>query len=440
MSFIDRIRSGWNAFIGRDPTEDYGPSYSFQSERIFRTTYAGERSILASINNRISLDCAAMRIEHVRLDDEKRYSETIESRFNRCLTLSANVDQTGRAFIQDAILTMLEVGTVAIVPTDTSIDPYMSESYDIYSLRVGKVTEWRGRSVKVELWNEEKAKKQEVVLDKRFVAIVQNPFYTVMNEPNSTYQRIKRKLAMLDSIDEQTSSGKLDLIIQLPYVVKSKTRKQQAEMRRTELESQLNNSKYGIAYTDSTERIIQLNRALENNLLGQIEYLTNQLYSQIGFSEEILNGKADEQTTLNYYTRIIEPILSALADEMKRKFLTPTAVTQGQSIMFFRDQFKLVPTAQLAELADKMTRNEIMSSNEFRQIIGLKPSSDPEADELRNKNLNKSAEEMNAEGGEESAPVDFEEFKMAAMPKGWADKCCLILPPHITTASFEEPY
>ena len=418
MSFIDRIRSGWNAFIGRDPTEDYGPSYSFQSERIFRTTYAGERSILASINNRISLDCAAMRIEHVRLDDEKRYSETIESRFNRCLTLSANVDQTGRAFIQDAILTMLEVGTVAIVPTDTSIDPYMSESYDIYSLRVGKVTEWRGRSVKVELWNEEKAKKQEVVLDKRFVAIVQNPFYTVMNEPNSTYQRIKRKLAMLDSIDEQTSSGKLDLIIQLPYVVKSKTRKQQAEMRRTELESQLNNSKYGIAYTDSTERIIQLNRALENNLLGQIEYLTNQLYSQIGFSEEILNGKADEQTTLNYYTRIIEPILSALADEMKRKFLTPTAVTQGQSIMFFRDQFKLVPTAQLAELADKMTRNEIMSSNEFRQIIGLKPSSDPEADELRNKNLNKSAEEMNAEGSEESAPVDFEEFKMAAMPKG----------------------
>ena len=418
MSFIDRIRSGWNAFIGRDPTEDYGPSYSFQSERIFRTTYAGERSILASINNRISLDCAAMRIEHVRLDDEKRYSETIESRFNRCLTLSANVDQTGRAFIQDAILTMLEVGTVAIVPTDTSIDPYMSESYDIYSLRVGKVTEWRGRSVKVELWNEEKAKKQEVILDKRFVAIVQNPFYTVMNEPNSTYQRIKRKLAMLDSIDEQTSSGKLDLIIQLPYVVKSKTRKQQAEMRRTELESQLNNSKYGIAYTDSTERIIQLNRALENNLLGQIEYLTNQLYSQIGFSEEILNGKADEQTTLNYYTRIIEPILSALADEMKRKFLTPTAVTQGQSIMFFRDQFKLVPTAQLAELADKMTRNEIMSSNEFRQIIGLKPSSDPEADELRNKNLNKSAEEMNAEGSEESAPVDFEEFKMAAMPKG----------------------
>lgn len=418
MSFIDRIRSGWNAFIGRDPTEDYGPSYSFQSERIFRTTYAGERSILASINNRISLDCAAMRIEHVRLDDEKRYSETIESRFNRCLTLSANVDQTGRAFIQDAILTMLEVGTVAIVPTDTSIDPYMSESYDIYSLRVGKVTEWRGRSVKVELWNEEKAKKQEVVLDKRFVAIVQNPFYTVMNEPNSTYQRIKRKLAMLDSIDEQTSSGKLDLIIQLPYVVKSKTRKQQAEMRRTELESQLNNSKYGIAYTDSTERIIQLNRALENNLLGQIEYLTNQLYSQIGFSEEILNGKADEQTTLNYYTRIIEPILSALADEMKRKFLTPTAVTQGQSIMFFRDQFKLVPTAQLAELADKMTRNEIMSSNEFRQIIGLKPSDDPEADELRNKNLNKSAEEMNAERGEESAPVDFEEFKMAAMPKG----------------------
>ena len=418
MSFIDRIRSGWNAFIGRDPTEDYDPSYSFQSERIFRTTYAGERSILASINNRISLDCAAMRIEHVRLDDEKRYSETIESRFNRCLTLSANVDQTGRAFIQDAILTMLEVGTVAIVPTDTSIDPYMSESYDIYSLRVGKVTEWRGRSVKVELWNEEKAKKQEVVLDKRFVAIVQNPFYTVMNEPNSTYQRIKRKLAMLDSIDEQTSSGKLDLIIQLPYVVKSKTRKQQAEMRRTELEAQLNNSKYGIAYTDSTERIIQLNRALENNLLSQIEYLTNQLYSQIGFSEEILNGKADEQTTLNYYTRIIEPILSALADEMKRKFLTPTAVTQGQSIMFFRDQFKLVPTAQLAELADKMTRNEIMSSNEFRQIIGLKPSDDPEADELRNKNLNKSAEEMNAEGSEESAPVDFEEFKMAAMPKG----------------------
>lgn len=418
MSFIDRIRSGWNAFIGRDPTEDYGPSYSFQSERIFRTTYAGERSILASINNRISLDCAAMRIEHVRLDDEKRYSETIESRFNRCLTLSANVDQTGRAFIQDAILTMLEVGTVAIVPTDTSIDPYMSESYDIYSLRVGKVTEWRGRSVRIELWNEEKAKKQEVVLDKRFVAIVQNPFYTVMNEPNSTYQRIKRKLAMLDSIDEQTSSGKLDLIIQLPYVVKSKLRKQQAEARRTEIEEQLNNSKYGIAYTDGTERIIQLNRALENNLLGQIEYLTNQLYSQIGFSEDILNGKADEQTTLNYYSRIIEPILSALADEMKRKFLTPTAVTQGQSIMFFRDQFKLVPTAQLAELADKMTRNEIMSSNEFRQIIGLKPSSDPEADELRNKNLNKSAEELNAEEGEESAPVDFEEFKMAAMPKG----------------------
>lgn len=389
MSIWDRFQRGWNAFFNRDPTDyyrDVGMSYSYRPDRP-RLTKGNERSIVTSIFNRIAMDSAAIKIVHARLDDNDRFSETIDSDLNNCLGLEANIDQTGRAFIQDVVMSMCDEGCVAIVPTDTTQDPNKTSSYDILEMRTGKILEWHPAHVKVKVYNEQTGQKEDILIAKRNVAIVENPLYAVVNEPNSTLQRLIRKLNLLDAVDEQSSAGKLDLIIQLPYVIKSEARRQQAEKRRKDIEDQLNGSKYGIAYTDGTERITQLNRPIENNLMKQIEYLTSMLMSQLGITQTILDGTADDKTMLNYYNRTIEPIMSAIVDEMKRKFLTKTARSQGQSILFFRDPFKLVPVNDLAEIADKFTRNEIMSSNEFRAIIGMKPSSDPKADELRNKNL-----------------------------------------------------
>lgn len=389
MGFVDRIQRGWNAFRNRDPTQDFrdsGMTYYYRPDRP-RFTRGNERSIITSVLNRIALDVSAIDIFHVKLDKNGRFLTMIESGLNNCLTLSANADQTGRAFKQDAVMSMLDEGCVAIVPVDTSIDPNKSDSYQIDTMRVGKIIQWRPQYVQVRLYNEQTGKKEELWLPKRSVAIIENPLYAVMNEPNSTMQRLIKKLALLDVTDEQTASGKLDLIIQLPYVIKTEARRQQAESRRKDIEMQLAGSKYGIAYTDGTERITQLNRSVENNLMKQVEYLTNQLYSQLGITQAILDGTADEKTMLNYYSRTIEPIISAIVDEMKRKFLTKTARTQRQSIQFFRDPFKLVPVGDIAEIADKFTRNEIMTSNEIRQIVGMKPSDDPKADELRNSNI-----------------------------------------------------
>lgn len=389
MSIWDRFQRGWNAFFNRDPTDyyrDIGMSYSYRPDRP-RLTKGNERSIVTSIFNRIAMDSAAIKIVHARLDDNDRFSKTIDSNLNNCLGLEANIDQTGRAFIQDVVMSMCDEGCVAIVPTDTTQDPNKTSSYDILEMRTGKILEWHPAHVKVKVYNEQTGQKEDILIAKRNVAIVENPLYAVVNEPNSTLQRLIRKLNLLDAVDEQSSAGKLDLIIQLPYVIKSEARRQQAEKRRKDIEDQLNGSKYGIAYTDGTERITQLNRPIENNLMKQIEYLTSMLMSQLGITQTILDGTADDKTMLNYYNRTIEPIMSAIVDEMKRKFLTKTARAQGQSILFFRDPFKLVPVNDLAEIADKFTRNEIMSSNEFRAIIGMKPSSDPKADELRNKNL-----------------------------------------------------
>lgn len=397
MGLGDRLKHAWNAFFNKDPTNDsreyegYGSSYRPDRYRLSR---GNDRTIINSIFTRISMDTAAIPIKHVRLDENDRYLETIESGLNNCLTLEANIDQTGRAFVQDIVISMLDEGCVAVVPTDTSTDPRNSNSYEIEKLRVGKIISWYPETVRVELYNEKVGRKQEVTLPKHMVSIVENPLYSVFNEPNSTMQRLIRKLSLLDYIDENNSSGKLDLIIQLPYVIKSEARRIQAEQRRKDIEKQLAGSKYGIAYTDGTEHITQLNRAVENNLLSQVEYLTRILYGQLGLTEAVMNGTADEKTMLNYYNQTIEPILSAITDEMKRKFLTKTARTQGQSIMFIRDPFRLVPITELATIADTFTRNEIMTSNELRQIVGLKPSTDPNADELRNKNLNKSNEEL----------------------------------------------
>ena len=389
MSLTDRLQHAWNAFLNRSPTYEYrnnGCSYSYRPDRI-RFTRGNERSIVTSVYNRIALDAAAVDIKHVRLDENGRYISTVESGLNNCLTLEANIDQTGRAFIQDVVMSMLDEGCVAIVPVDTTLDPRITNSYDILTMRTGKIIEWYPTEVKVQLYNDRNGQKEEVILPKSTIAIVENPLYAVMNEPNSTMQRLIRKLNLLDSIDEQSSSGKLDLIIQLPYIIKTEARRQQAEQRRKDIEEQLAGSKYGIAYTDGTEHITQLNRPVENNLMSQIEYLTSMLYSQLGITTNILDGTADEKTMLNYYDRTIEPILSAIVGEMKRKFLTKTARSQKQSICYFRDPFKLVPVAELSELADKFTRNEIMTSNEIRQIVGMKPSDDPKADELRNSNL-----------------------------------------------------
>lgn len=396
MGFFNRLQHGWNAFVNnRDPTAEYntGSGYYYRPDRP-KFTRGNERSIVTSVYNRIALDASAINIQHVRLDDNGRFSSVVESGLNNCLTLDANTDQTGRAFIQDVVMSMLDEGCVAIVPVDTTLDPEITSSFDINTMRVGKIIEWRPQHVKVRVYNEKTAKKEEILLPKKAVAIIENPLYAVMNEPNSTMQRLIHKLSLLDITDEQTASGKLDLIIQLPYVIKTEARRQQADNRRKDIEMQLAGSKYGIAYTDGTEKITQLNRSVENNLMKQIEYLTNCLYGQLGITQTILDGSADDKTMLNYYNRTIEPIVSAIVDEMKRKFLTKTARSQGQSILFFRDPFKLVPVNDIAEIADKFTRNEILTSNEVRQIIGIKPSGDPKADELRNRNIAESKQNM----------------------------------------------
>lgn len=387
-----RLKHAWNAFSGnRDPTpENYGYSYSRKPDRP-RFSRGNERSIVTALYNRIALDVAAISIQHVQLDEEGRYISTVKSGLNNCLNLEANIDQTGRAFIQDVVMSMLDEGCVAIVPIETTINPKVTDSYDITSMRVGRITQWYPKDVKVEVYNERIAKKEELILPKKMVAIVENPLYAIVNEPNSTLQRLIRKLNLLDAIDEQSGSGKLDLIIQVPYTVRSEPQRERAEKRRKDIENQLSGSKYGIAYADATERITQLNRPVENNLMKQIEYLTSMLYSQIGITQSVLDGTADEKTMLNYNSRSIEPILSAIVDAMKRTFLTKTARTQGKSIMAFRDHFKLVPAGEIAEIADKFTRNEILSKNEVRQILGMKPSKDPKADQLINSNISQSA-------------------------------------------------
>ncbi|MDE7245245.1 MAG: phage portal protein [Oscillospiraceae bacterium] len=394
MSLGARLKHAWNVFTAKEdfrPRWDLGPSYSYRPDRpIF--SRGNERSIITSVYNRIALDVAAITIQHVRLDDDGRFTSLVKGSLNDCLSLEANLDQTGRAFIQDVVQSMLDEGCVAIVPVDTNLDPE-NGSYKIETMRTGKILEWYPQYVKVRVYNELTGKKEDVVVPKRTVAIVENPFYAVMNEPNSTMQRLIRKLNILDAIDEQSGSGKLNLIIQLPYVIKTEARRQQAEKRRKDIEEQLSGSKYGVAYTDGTEHVVQLNRPVDNNLMSQIEYLTSMLYSQLGLTQGILDGSADDKTMMNYMTRTVEPILSAIVDEMKRKFLTKTARSQKQSILFFRDPFKLVPVSGIAEVADKMTRNEIMTSNEIRQKIGMPPSKDPNADKLRNSNLSAPKEE-----------------------------------------------
>ena len=410
MSLGSRVQSAWNAFFNKDPTTDIsntvdiGTGYASRPDRV-KFTRGNEKSIVTAVFNRIALDTAAVSIEHVRLDENDRYIYSMPSKLNNCLTLEANIDQTGRALIQDVVMSMLDEGCIAIVPTDTTYDPNKTDSYDIAELRVGKIITWYPSMVQVRVYNERTGKKEDIILPKKMVAIIENPLYAVVNEPNSTLKRLVYKMNLLDVLDERNSSGKLDLIIQLPYIVKTEARKQQAENRRKSIEDQLVGSKYGIAYTDGTERITQLNRPVENNLSSQVNDLTSMLYSQLGITDTILNGTADEKTMMNYYSRTIEPILSAITLEMKRKFLTKTARSQKQSIVFFKDPFKLVPVADIASIADTFTRNEIMTSNEVRQIIGMKPANDPSADELRNKNLSVPADQqqMAEEYSEESA-------------------------------------
>lgn len=419
MPMVDRLQHAWNAFVmNKDPTfsvRNNGMGYAYRPDRL-RLTRGNERSIITSVYNRIALDAAAINVQHVRLDDNDRFAEIIDSGLNECLNVDANVDQTGRALIQDAVMSMLDEGCIAIVPTDTTIDPVASNSYEINKLRVGKVVEWYPSSIRVLIYNERNGKQEEITVPKKIAAIIENPLYAVMNEPNSTMQRLIRKLNLLDVVDEQSGAGKLDLIIQLPYVIKTDARRQAAEKRRKDIEMQLAGSKYGIAYTDGAEHITQLNRSVDNNLMSQIEYLTSMLYSQLGITSGVMDGTADEKTMNNYYTRTIEPILSAIVDEMRRKFLTKTARSQGQSVRFFRDPFKLVPVTELPDIVDKFTRNEVTTSNEMRQVIGMKPSKDPNADQLRNKNLNKQAnpnETPVPTTGEESrleSPMTEEEY------------------------------
>lgn len=406
VTFGSRLKHAWNAFTkgSTQPAQNYGSSYGYRPDRM-RLSRGNERSIVTSVYNRIALDVSSISIQHVRLDENNRFLSVIDSGLNGCLTVEANIDQTGRAFMQDVVMSMLDEGCVAIVPVDTTFNPELTGSYDIQTMRTGKILEWYPEHVRVRVYNEKTGRKQDVMMPKSAVGIIENPLYAVMNEPNSTMQRLVRKLNLLDAVDEQSSSGKLDLIIQLPYVIKTEARRQQAEQRRKDIETQLSGSKYGIAYADGTERITQLNRSVENNLMKQIEYLTSMLYSQLGITQSILDGTADDKTMLNYYNRTNEPILSAIVDEMKRKFLTKTARSQLQSILFFRDPFKLVPVNDLAEIADKFTRNEIVSSNEIRQVIGMKPSKDPKADELRNKNLSKAKEDIAAATEEKIEPV-----------------------------------
>lgn len=407
FSIGERLKHAWDAFRNKDPTTEFrniGTSYGIRPDRP-RFSRGNERSIVTSVYNRIALDVAAINIKHVRLDSNGRFQNEINSGLNFCLNLEANTDQTGRAFIQDVVMSLLDEGCVALVPTVTSENPKLSNSYDIYSMRTGKILDWYPKHVRVRVYNDNTGNKEEILLPKRMVGIIENPLYSIVNEPNSTLQRLLRKLVLMDAVDEQTGSGKLDLIIQLPYAIKTEARKIQASERRKDIEEQLAGSKYGIAYTDATEHITQLNRPLENNLMKQIEYLTSMLYSQLGITQSILDGTADEKTMLNYYNRSIEPIVSAIADEIKRKFLTKTARSQGQSIVCFRDPFKLVPVNDIAEIADKFTRNEIMTSNEIRQVIGMKPSDDPKADQLVNSNI---AQPANEEGGEENQNEEFQ--------------------------------
>lgn len=399
----ERIKNAWNAFSSRSPTSwqttSYG--YSYRPDRL-RFSRGNERSIITAVYNRIAIDVAAVNIKHVKLDENDRYLEDVDSGLNNIFSLEANIDQSGREFVQDIVMSMFDEGCVALVPTWTNKTPVLSGAYDILEMRTGKIVNWYPEHVRVQLYNDRTGRKEEIVLPKRIVAIIENPLYAVMNEPNSTMQRLIRKLNLLDYIDEQNSSGKLDLIIQLPYTIKSDLRRKQAEERRKQIEDQLVGSKYGIAYTDGTERITQLNRPVENNLMSQIEYLTSMLYSQLGMTEEIFKGTADEATMLNYHNRTIEPILSAITNACERKYLTKTARSQNQAIKFFSDPFKLVPINQIAEIADKFTRNEIMTSNEVRQIVGMKPSNDPKADELRNSNI--------AQASEEQTPIEEEMY------------------------------
>lgn len=398
LTFTSRLKKAWNAFTNnRDPTyipqyRDIGTSYVYRPDRV-RFSRGNERTIATSVYNRIAMDVASIAFKHCRIDKNGRYIEDIKSGLSDCLSVEANIDQTGRSFIQDVVMSMFDEGAVAIVPVDTSFDPTKSTSYDILSMRTGKILEWYPAHVKVRVYNDRTGRKEDIILPKRSVAIVENPLYAVINEPNSTMKRLVRKLNILDAIDEQSGSGKLDLIIQLPYVIKTDARKEQAEKRRKDIEDQLKGP-FGIAYTDGTEKITQLNRPVENNLMKQIEYLTNQLYSQIGMTASVLDGTADEKAMLNYNNRTIEPIASAIVDAMKRSFLSKTARTQGQTIMFFRDPFKLVPINNIADIADKFATNEILSSNEIRQIIGMKPADDPKADELRNSHLNHPEDQM----------------------------------------------
>lgn len=396
-SVASRFKKAWNAFLNRDPTSRYdyaGAGYSYRPDRP-RFSRGNEKTIVTSVYNRIALDVAAIDFKHCKLDENNRYVSDIDSKLNSCLTLEANIDQTSKAFIQDIVMSMMDEGVVAIVPIDTTMNPNVTDSYDILTMRTGKILEWKPSHVLVRVYNDKTGNKEEIWLPKKSVAIIENPLYAIINEPNSTMQRLVRKLSLLDTIDEQSGAGKLDLVIQLPYAIKSEARKAQAEERRKDIEMQLAGTKYGIAYTDATEKITQLNRSVDNNLMKQIEYLTNMLYSQLGITQAVLDGTADEKTMLNYYNRSIAPIVFAIADEMKRKFLTKTARTQKQTIAFFRDPFKLVPVNEIAEIADKFTRNEIMSKNEFRQVIGMAPSKDPKADMLINSNISQSKEMLN---------------------------------------------
>lgn len=409
MSLVDRLQHGWNAFLGRDGPykdyRDYGEAYFTKPDRV-RFTRGHERSIINAVYNRIAMDAATINIRHVDTDKDGRYTKEHDSDLNICLSLSANKDQTGRAFIQDAVMTMLDEGCVVIIPVDTTAD-IRTGAFDIQSMRTGTVTQWYPNHVRIKAYNDRKGHQEEITLPKDSVAIIENPFYSVMNEPSSTASRLMRKLNLLDTIDEHNSTGKLDMIIQLPYIIKTPARRQQAERRRQDIELQLSSSKYGIAYTDGTEKITQLNRSIDNNMIEQVEYFTNMLYGQLGITQAILDGSADEKVMQNYYTRTIEPIISAIADEMKRKFLTKTARTKGQSIMFFRDPFKLMPIADFAELADKLTRNCIATSNEIRQAIGMKPVNDPQADQLINNNLSQPKEALEtAEAGKKLSELE----------------------------------
>lgn len=405
ISLGSRLKHAWNAFTNKDPTErewNIGTGYSYRPDRP-RLTRGNERTIVTAVYNRIAIDCAAIDIRHVRVDENKHFLEEINSGLNNCFSIEANIDQTGRAFVLDVVMSLLDEGCVAIVPVDTSINPSVSTSYDIHTMRTAKILDWYPRYIKVRVYNDATGQKEDILIPKTMAAIIENPLYSIMNEPNSTLQRLIRKLALLDVVDEETSSGKLNLIVQLPYIIKTEARRQQAEKRRKDIEEQLAGSKYGIAYTDGTEHITQLGRPLENNLMGQIEYLTSMLYSQLGITQSVMDGTADEKTMLNYYNRTVEPIVSAITEEVRRKFLTKTARSQRQTVMYFRDPFKLVPIDNIAEIADKFTRNEILTSNEVRQIIAMKPSEDPMANVLRNKNISQTNEDVRIESPEMQA-------------------------------------